>query len=369
MNFAFGEEEGAARDLAREILEKELDAERLGKAESDPDHFDRALWGELAQAQLLGTALPESAGGSDYGYLSLCLVLQEVGRAVAPIPAHPTLTSALAIAEFGSDAQKKDLLPGVVQGDVVLAAALVEPGAEDPTRPGATAREARGAFPLTGLKACVPAARLAERVLVPARRGDGGVGLFLLDPRGKGVTLEPQLTTTGAQQFRLGLDGARAEPLGDPARGVETVEWLMQRSTAAVCAMQLGVSEKALEITAGYARERRQFDRPIGSFQAVHQRMGDAFIHLEAMRLTTWQAAWRLSRGESATDEVAVAKYWAAEGGQFIGYAAQHLHGGIGVDVDYPIARYYLWAKQLELSLGSATRQLAQIGARMAEQP
>jgi alkylation response protein AidB-like acyl-CoA dehydrogenase len=141
----------------------------------------------------------------------------------------------------------------------------------------------------------------------------------------------------------------------------------VERAVVACCAVQLGVSERALAMTAEYAAGRIQFERPIGSFQAVHQRAADAYIALQGMRLTCWDAAWRLAVEEPAADAVAVAKYWAAEGGQLVGYAAQHLHGGIGIDVDYPLHRYYLWAKQIELTLGSAPLQLEQLGTRLAD--
>jgi alkylation response protein AidB-like acyl-CoA dehydrogenase len=369
MNFTLSEEQSAIQSLAREILEKEVTPERRNEIASDPDGFDRRVWAELARANLLGAALPESAGGSDCGFLGLCLLLEEVGRSLAPIPALSTLAmGALGIAEFGSEAQKKRLLPGVAAGETILSAALVEPGSDEPENPQTRVRSEKGGFRLDGVKTCVPAAHLAECVLVPARAADGAVGVYLLDPRADGVALERQETTNGEPQFRITLDDApAAEALGGAQAGAAVSAWIAARATAGVCAIQLGVSERALEITAGYTRERRQFDRPIGSFQAVHQRAADSFIQLEAMRLTTWQAAWLLEREATAPDEVAVAKFWAAEGGQFVGYAAQHLHGGIGVDIDYPIARYYLWAKQLELSLGSATRQLVKLGARMAD--
>src|SRR5262249_21808574 len=161
----------------------------------------------------------------------------------------------------------------------------------------------------------------------------------------------------------------------DPARGRDIVEWLLDRALLGVCALELGVAERALRITAQYTTERRQFDRPIGSFQAVQQRAADAWIDVEAIRLTTWQAAWRLAtwqgawrpaQGLPAREELLVAKFWAAEAGHRITYAAQHLHGGIGVDVDYPIHRYYLWSKALELTLGSGARQLARLGEAIA---
>ena len=370
MKFDLSDEQEAIRSLAREILEKEVTQERLKDVAGQPDGFDRRLWEQLAKANLLGVALPESVGGSDLGFLALCLLLREVGRTVAPIPALATLAlGAAPIAQFGSDAQRAQLLPGVVEGRTLLTAARVEPGSEEPASPHVVAREERGAVRRKGLKSCVPAAHLAVRVLVPARGSDGGTGVFLLDPRGDGVRLERQETTSGEPQFRIALEDAAAEALGDPRSGDAITTWIAERATAGVCALQLGVSERALEITAGYVRERKQFERPIGSFQAVHQRAADAFIQLEAMRLTTWQAAWRLEQGEPAADAVAVAKFWAAEGGQFVGYAAQHLHGGIGVDIDYPIARYYLWAKQLELSFGSAAHQLVRLGGRLADAP
>jgi alkylation response protein AidB-like acyl-CoA dehydrogenase len=165
------------------------------------------------------------------------------------------------------------------------------------------------------------------------------------------------------------LAGARVEQaslLGDPEHGAELLEWTCQRAIAGLCALQVGIAERALRMTAEYTSTRKQFDRPIGSFQAVHQRAGDAYVDVEAMRLTTWQAAFRLARGLPAQSEVAVAKYWAAEGGSRVTYAAQHLHGGIGMDLDYPLHRYYLWARQLELTLGSASVHLERLGNELA---
>jgi alkylation response protein AidB-like acyl-CoA dehydrogenase len=215
----------------------------------------------------------------------------------------------------------------------------------------------------------VPAAHVAERVLVPAASADG-VGLFLVDPRGAGAKLERQLVTDRSVQGWLALDGA-AVATGDVVvvpgvGGRAALQWTAERATAALCAMQVGVAEKALRITAAYASQRQQFDRPIGSFQAVHTRAADAYCDLEALRLVTWQAADQLARQETATDAVQIAKFFAGDAGHAIAYAAMHLHGGIGVDVDYPVHRYYLWARQIELTLGPAAAQLAAIGDRLA---
>jgi alkylation response protein AidB-like acyl-CoA dehydrogenase len=168
------------------------------------------------------------------------------------------------------------------------------------------------------------------------------------------------------------LDGVRvpeADRLGSLDDATAALGWLRARATTALCAIQLGVADRVLRMTARYTTERQQFDRPVGSFQAVHQRAADAFIDVEAMRLTLWQAAFRLGQGEEAPAEVAVAKFWASEAGHRVAYAAQHLHGGIGVDVDYPVHRYYLWARQIELTLGSAAPQLETLGRLLAEAP
>ena len=173
------------------------------------------------------------------------------------------------------------------------------------------------------------------------------------------MALERQIATTspGAAQ----LEGTRcARPAeGDPAQGRAIVEWLVDRALLGLCALALGVVDRALRITAQYTTQRKQFDRPIASFQAVQQRAADAWIDVESIRLTTWQAAWRLDAGLPASEEIRVAKFWASDAGHRIVYTAQHLHGGIGADVDYPIHRYYLWSKTIELTLGSAPRQLA----------
>jgi alkylation response protein AidB-like acyl-CoA dehydrogenase len=371
MDFSLTEEQNTVRDLARKILEDLVTNDRLREVEASEEVFDCETWQELGKANLLGVAVDEAHGGSGMGFFTLCVLLEEVGRSVAPLPVLPSLVlGALPLQRFGSEAQKQRWLPGLARGDTIFSAALHEQGNPDPTRPALEARRDGDAYHLSGTKILVPAAQLAERILVPARTGEGEAGVFLVDPTAEGVTLEPQRVTNRQPHAQLRLDGARVgaeEALGGPKGGADLLPWLCERGTAAWCAVQLGVSVRALAMTGEYAGSRVQFGRPIGSFQAVHQRAADAYIQVEAIRLTTWDAAWRLDAEEPATDQVAVAKYWAAEGGQFVGYAAQHLHGGIGIDVDYPMHRYYLWAKQIELTLGTAPEQLDRLGARIAD--
>src|SRR5262249_49714813 len=184
-----------------------------------------------------------------------------------------------------------------------------------------------GGWHLDGVKDCVPAAHLAGAIVVPASTGDGRVGLFLVEPSTPGVTLERQVATNKEPQARLTLAGARVAAdsvLGDPEGGRAMVDWLLDRALLGLCALELGVAERALRITAQYTAERRQFDRPIASFQAVQQRAADAWIDVEAIRLTTWQAAWRLDRGLPPREEGMVAKFWAAEAGHRHLLAAPH---------------------------------------------
>jgi alkylation response protein AidB-like acyl-CoA dehydrogenase len=373
MDFSFTEDQDALRQLVRKIFDDHFTHERLKAIDQAGEWFDRTVWAELAKASLLGVALPDDVGGSGLGFIELCVLLEEVGRAVAPLPLWPTLVlGAAPIDLFGSEAQRKRWLPGVVAGDVILTAALVESGWDPPGTVTARATRDGGQWRLDGVKGCVPAADLAARILVPARTSDTSLGVFLVDPNGSGVRLERQMTTNHEPQFEVTLSGASVagdEVLGDPNGGGAILDWTLQRAVTGLCAMTTGVSDRALRMTAEYTTNRKQFGKPLATFQAVAQRAADAFIWVEGMRWTMWQAAWRLSAGEPAHEDVAVAKYWAGEGSHFTTYAAQHMHGGIGLDLDYPLHRYYIWAKHLDLSLGCATQQLAYLGAEMAKAP
>ena len=373
MDFSFTEEQEALRELARKIFDDHCAHERLKAVEANPEWFDRTLWSALGAANLLGVALPEDVGGSGLGFFELCVLLEELGRAVAPVPLWPTLVlGALPIDAFGSAAQRKRLLPGVAAGDTILSAALIEAGGDEPGSITTRATRDGGSWRLDGAKEAVPAAHLAARILVPARGADGTVTVFLLDPHAAGVQLERQTATNGEPQFVVTLSGATVgadDVLGDPAGGGAIVDWLFRRAIAGLCVMGAGVADRALRMTAEYTTNRKQFGKPLATFQAVAQRAADAFIWVEGMRWTAWQAAWRLGAGQPAPEDVSIAKYWAGEGGHFTTYAAQHLHGGIGLDIDYPLHRYFLWSKQIELTLGSSVQHLARLGAAMADAP
>jgi hypothetical protein len=246
----------------------------------------------------------------------------------------------------------------------LLTAGLTEPGRSDPTSPATTAHRDGDGWRIDGSKELVPAAQVAHTMLVPAAVDDGDVGLFLVDANADGVEVRPATTTNGEPHADVFLDGAVVS--GDDrlrGNGTEMIESLYARALVGLCAIQLGVTERALRIAAAYTTEREQFGRPIGSFQAVQQRMADAFIDVEAIRWTMWQAAWLLGEDRQAAREAGIAKFWAAEAGARVAATAQQVHGGIGIDTTYPLFRYFLWAKHNELTLGSASAQLARLGA------
>jgi acyl-CoA dehydrogenase len=264
------------------------------------------------------------------------------------------------------------VVPAAV-GESILTAALVEPLNPDPMTPQTAAEPgAGGGWILDGTKTCVPAATQATHILVPARTASGEVIVAVVATDAPGVTIERQVTTNRDIEGHVVLARVAVPPadvLAGPATGQEALAWMLRVATVGLCALQLGVTEQALHMTAEYTKTRIQFDRPIAHFQAVGQRAADAYIDVEGIRLTLWQAAWRLAQGVAADTEVEVAKFWACEGGHRVAHAAAHLHGGVGVDVDYPLHRYFLWAKKIELSLGSSTEQLRRIGRHLAEAP
>ncbi len=373
MDFTLSDDQAALRDLAARILSERSTPERVREVEADPsgDWFDRDLWAELAKADLLGLCLPEAHGGGGYGLFELALVLEQVGRNVAPVPAYATLAlGALPLAEFGTDEQQAAWLPGVAAGDVVLTAALSEGGDGLPPAVPATEAVADGdGWRISGTKVLVPSAHLAQRVLVPARTGDGSSTVFLVDPAAPGVTAERNRSVNLEPLTTLTFDGVavtEADAVGGVDGGAAVTRWIADRGVAALCALQAGVCEAALRTTATYTSEREQFGSPIATFQAVAHRAADAYIDTEAIRLTAHQAAWRLANGMAADEQLAIAKFWAADGAHRVTHAAQHLHGGIGVDVDYPVHRTFRWARHLELSLGGGTTHLRRLGALLA---
>ena len=369
MDFIHNDSQRELAALSRTILTDRLTPERLREVEAGGDRFDPGLWADLAGAGILAAALPEPLGGAGVGLLEECSVLAEIGRAVAPVPyLASAVLGAGAVARFGTPGQQRRWAAPAGRGELVLTAALAEEDGDDPRAPAASAERAADRWLLSGTKTAVPAGPRADLMLVPATTAQGII-VFLVAPTDPGVAIAPQQMTDGDAAGRLELAGVALPDdrvLGSPPAGTEITDWLVSRGTVGLCAQQFGVVERALELTSAYAKSRMQFGRPIGSFQAVAQRLADAFIDVEAVRLTMWQAAWRLSAGLPCETEVATAKFWAADAGHRVAHTAVHVHGGVGIDTDHPLHRYFVAAKRLEFALGGATTQLRRIGAAMA---
>ena len=370
MDFAFTDEQHAVSEAAMGLLGGLVDAERILAVEQTDDMVDRELWAALSAADLLGLAVPEAHGGAGYGLTELCLLLQAQGNVVAPVPLWATLVlGALPLAQFGSPELQARWLPGVVAGDVMLTAALNGVAMGVHGVPPVTATAVGDGWVLNGTELAVPQAHLAQRIVVPAHTADEEIVLLLVDPQAPGVSLERTVTTNREIHPHLHLTDV-AVPAGDvlvdPTSARAALETLVMAATAGLCALQVGVCESALRQTALYLNQRNQFGRPLSSFQGTMLRAADAAIDIEAMRVTLWNATWLFDTGRDATDAVQVAKWQASERGQRTVHATQHLHGGMGADITYPIHRYFLWGKQLELLLGGPSLQLARIGAGIA---
>jgi alkylation response protein AidB-like acyl-CoA dehydrogenase len=369
MDFSLSETQEDLIGLARTILTDRGNLATLKASEQSDEGIDRAGWNALADANLLGIAIPEAHGGLGLGFLDLCLVLREVGKQVAPIPILPCLVSAaLPLARFGTPEQQADLAR-IASGELIATAALMEYECEADDPHVIATRDGDG-WRIDGIKTNVPFADVAGTMLVSTRvAGSDDVAVFSVATAAGGVSLARQVGQNYEHLFEVSFDGVRcttADMLGSPGTGREILDFTLARTLVGMCALIGGVCDSAVRITAQHTIDRKQFDRQIGTFQAVSQRMADAYINNQAIELTMLQAATHLDEGREVPDEVATAKYWSCEGGNQIAHAALHIHGGISIDLGYPIHRHFLWIKQAEFTLGAATPTLKRLGALMA---
>ncbi|WP_037602653.1 acyl-CoA dehydrogenase family protein [Streptacidiphilus rugosus] len=379
MDFTFTEEQQAAAEAARAVFadvppEGGVPSPAVGIDPVSTD-VDRELWDRLAKSDLIGIALDEQYGGGGLDEIAWCLVLRESARVLARVPLLETGAAALAIAAFGSAELRQRLLPEIAAGRLLVGVAAQGRTGHEPADEAVTAEPVPGGWLLRGLQTGVSWAPVMDLVLVPARSSRGTL-LLLVDPRGAGVTLNRQVSTNGELAGELVFDGAvvaASWQLGDPAADGSNWRAVRARMIVGVAALCLGLGEAALRLTSGYASKREQFGHPIATFQAVAMQSADQYINLRSMEVTLWQAAWRIVAGAELADrlpleaDLATAKIWSAEGVRTIASTAQHLHGGIGADLDYPLHRYHAWAKHLELLLGPAAAYEQELGDLLAE--
>jgi alkylation response protein AidB-like acyl-CoA dehydrogenase len=341
VDFSFSEEAEAVHELAEQVFAGSMSVDRVKEVEASDERIDRSLWKELATTGLLGIGLPESAGGAGLGLVEVCLVLQAQGRQVAPVPYWPTVLAAQTLAEAG----REDRLADVVAGDTTLTVAL-EPGA------GSVDGDR-----VTGEWPSVPALHVADAVIVFV--GDDG---WLVETGAEGVSFETAVTTSRGKVGHLRLDGTPGTALG-------TVRpFAHDRALVMLAAISLGACEEATRMAAEYTSTREQFGKPLSTNQGVVLKAADAYIAMNAMRATLWAAAWRLDEGLDSAEAVEVAHWWASDGGHRVVHITQHLHGGMGADIDYPVHRYFLWAKEITDVLGGPSAHLARLGDLLAEE-
>ncbi|CRK57201.1 FIG00997738: hypothetical protein [Alloactinosynnema sp. L-07] len=343
MDFHLDEDLRSVQDLAAAIFTDKATPDRLREVEATDSRVDDALWDEVRKAGLLGAALPPEHGG--LGLPGLCVLLTEQGRRVAPIPLWSAGVAGLVIAGHGTHRQRADLLPGVADGSLRVALALEDFDGDPPCE----AVPDGDGWRLTGTKAVVPAPWGADWVLVSA-------GELFLVPASAGAW-EPVETTSLDRAGTLTLTDAPAQPLAPGALAAAR-----DLTAVALAAVQLGVAEGALRLAADYTSGRHQFGRPLATFQSLQHHLADCQIDIDAMRVTLWQA---MTRPEDAK-AVLVAKWWCAQAGLDVVHRVQHVHGGIGVDVDYPVHRYFLWGKQLASTLGGSGAALDELGDVLA---
>ena len=364
MDFSIPEDTNDLSGLVRDITESVCTPERQKELDKLDERFDDTLWAKLIEADVLSAAAPESVGGGGLGVLEQAAVLTALGRQMAAVPyLESVVLSAGALAQFGSVALQQDWATPAVAGQKVLTVALEGEMGQGPVQ----AQPDGPGYRLTGTRALVGYGPVADAFLVPAET-DSGERVFLVAKDDAGVTVTSLSTTGFGSVAHLELQGAEVGA-DRVVGGSDVVAWVRTHSSLGHSAFQLGVLERALELTATYAREREQFERPIGSFQAVSSRLADGYIDVKALRLTVTQAAWRLSEDLPADLEVATAAFWSADAGHRVAHTAVHVHGGVGIDTDHPVHRYFLAAKQTEFAVGGATGQLLRIGRELAETP
>ncbi|OLT48580.1 acyl-CoA dehydrogenase [Saccharomonospora sp. CUA-673] len=370
MDFTPTEAQRDLAELTRRIAADHPPAEPVGSG-----GFDRNLWTALGGAGVLDAALPAHVGGGGFGVAEQCSVLAELGRAVAAVPYLPTITmAATTLAEHADGETLERWLVPIVRGARIVAPALPETGA--PVSFTLT-ENGHGFATVSGQATAVEAGAFADGFLLQASSADGDV-LALVAADAPGLRVERQQLVDHADAALVHATDVRPDAVLPPA----SVPWLRRRGVLGACARQLGVLERALELTAAYAAERTQFGKPIGGFQAVRHRLADAYLDVDAVRLTLWQAAWLLA--EHATTEpahgtdtsetvgteldaaIATAKYWAAEAGHRVAHTAVHVHGGVGIDVEHEVHRYFVVAKRGEFAFGGASAHLHRLGDLLA---
>jgi len=357
MDLEFTPEQELLRDAVRGVCAKHAGLDVVRKMEGDPLGYPEQLWAQMSETGLLGLTLPERWGGSGMSMLDAVVVYEELGRALAPSPHFvSSVMSGGVIAAAGTDEQHERWLAPIAAGEVVVTPAWLEPGRGfGPVGVQLSATADGDGWRLSGTKRHVQYGGAADRLLVLARCGAGpdGVVLLLVDPRGDGVTLTAEPTVASDSQCRVDLDAACVPGdaiVGTPGAGWSAWEQVMGDGIVLLAAQAVGGARYALDITVQYAKDRFQFDKPLGAFQAIAHYLADALTRVDGAETLVWEAAWARSTGRSTARLAPMAKLFACQTFRDVTAMAQQVFGGVGFTVDYDIQLYFRRAKQLQLS-------------------
>ena len=369
MDLDFSEEQQILREMVRGVCAEQCPLEDVRRMEDDPRGYTSKLWQALVDQGLVGMLLPETYGGSGQSLLEAVILYEELGRALAPTPHFVSaVLGARVLLAAGSEGQRREWLPRIASGDAIFTPAWLEPdGSFGPGGIRMRAASDGEGFVLTGTKCHVPFASAANRLLVLARTGEGEreIDLFLVDPVASGIGLEQQRSLASDTQYRVEFDGVRVPAtarVGAAASGWTNWDHAMLDGVILQAALAMGGAERALEMTVEYAKERKQFDKPIGAFQAIAHYLADASTEVEGAKTLVYQAAWTRAQGRSACRLAPMAKLIAAQVFRDTTKTCQQVWGGVGFSIEYDIQLFFRRAKQLQLSWWD-TRHLEELVA------
>jgi len=344
------------KNAARDFLENECPEQLVRDMEEDEKGYSPDLWGKMAEQGWQGLLIPDTYGGAGFDFLDLCVLLEEFGRALVPGPFMSTVFGgAIPIMQIGSEAQKQEFLPKIASGDLIFTLALTEPSARfDESGIQTQAAVSGNEVTFTGTKLFVPDANVADYLIVAGRSG-AGVTLGIVATDQPGVEVTQLVTIARDKQAEVKLNGAKGQLLGTDGGGWAALQPVLQHYTVGECAYLVGLSQMDFEISVDYAKERVQFGRPIGSFQAIQHKCADMVTDVDGSRFIMYKAAWSLNT-DQADKQMAVnmAKAWTSEATRRVVAHGQQIHGGIGFTKDYKIQLYYRRQKRAELAFGDA---------------
>jgi alkylation response protein AidB-like acyl-CoA dehydrogenase len=357
MNLAFSEEQIALREMVRGLCAEHSPLAAVRRLEDDPKGYSDGFWKQQGQLGLLGLLIPEEYGGSAQSLLEAALVYEEFGRALAPSPhfASAVLGAGVMLAA-GSAQQKQAWLPKIASGEAILTPAWLEPHRGfGPRGVQLVASPAGDGYRLTGEKRHVLFASSATRLLVLARTGasDADLGLFLVDPAASGVSLKQQRSLAADTQYDVRFDGVevpRASRIGAAGAGWTTWDAVMHDAIILLAAWAMGGAERALEITVQYAKDREQFDKPLGAFQAISHYLADAATLVDGGKTLAWEAAWARADGRPIARLAPMAKLFACQTYRDVTAMCQQVWGGVGFTIEYDIQLFFRRAKQLQIT-------------------